>query len=225
MRWCTVPVSASVWWSSVLATAAYAADPPAQVVFDPLKVPYVSVLFQEEQIAQLAALQEKRKHQKYVGEEKKETDGPAQADAAPVITMFTYPQFYLKSLAYGAPDQWTFWLNQYKFTAGDVVDTGEIRVEEVTPTRVKLRYKASAREAIDFSVPTSDPRVVVDAVARTVVFWVAPNQTFSTYRFKIYEGKIDPMTVQKNTIENTTDTFPADTVADIFQPLPEPPAP
>lgn len=110
-------------------------------------------------------------------------------------SFFTYPQFFLKSLVYHSENDWTLWIN-------------EIRLTHQTPENSELRVLAISKDKVDFEwTPTNMEKVLevwlkqptdgvsVDQNRRKVYFSLRPNQTFSSYKMTLLEGRALPVTV------------------------------
>ena len=114
-----------------------------------------------------------------------------------------YPVFYLSSIVYHGPKDWSVWVSGYKITSGlndtDITVSG-ISKDSVTLTwaptfnrAVKLRHERNAfadAEPIKNKLSPSQP-VKFDEDAGTVSFTLRPNQAFVVGYFKVFEGYVD----------------------------------
>lgn len=112
---------------------------------------------------------------------------------------FTYPQFFLESLAYHTPQNWLVRVNGQKFTPA-TPQQGNIEVVQVDPDKVVMQWKpinmAKVKEVVE---QAPDKKIEgVDTVRGLVVFTLRPNQTFSSYVMRVLEGKVKPVIVDTN---------------------------
>ena len=119
-----------------------------------------------------------------------------QADTGPKT--FTYPQFFLSSIAYYAPNNWTVWINSEKINQNSGVSTAGLRVMYVDKEKVIVEWKPEKMDKI-VEKNSADGAVKVDIVASKVIFTLRANQTFTSYAMNIVEGKTSPVTVNLDT--------------------------
>lgn len=118
-----------------------------------------------------------------------------------------YPVFYLSTIAYDTPSEWSLWVSGYKITSRH--NYTDVTVLNVTRDSVTFLWKPSFMKAImkrdkekRFApidsvkhklVPTQ--AVSIDESAGSVVFTLKPNQSFAPGYFKTFEGYIDGPTL------------------------------
>ena len=111
-----------------------------------------------------------------------------------------YPSFYLSSVVYRSSRDWLFWMNGEKYSPKKLPD--DMKVVAVSPRSVtfswtpqyvsqaKMRYEM---KRTDNSLPrhfkASGGNVRYDKETESFIFTVAPNQSFVSAAFAIYEGK------------------------------------
>lgn len=109
---------------------------------------------------------------------------------------FTYPQFYLSSIAYYSPDNWVIWIDNEKITQGSGVSASGLRVIGINKGKVTLEWKPERMDKVaDVDSQSADNPVDVDPIGKKVVFSLKPNQTFTSYAMRVVEGKVAPVTV------------------------------
>lgn len=118
-----------------------------------------------------------------------------------------YPVFYLSTIAYDTPTEWSLWVSGYKITSRrNYTDVTVLNVsrDSVTflwkPSFIKAIMKRNKEErfapidAVKHKlVPTQV--VSIDPAAGSVVFTLKPNQSFAPGYFKTFEGYIDAPTL------------------------------
>lgn len=221
-----VLVSILMLWASA-SFAQEQAAPSQDPAPPPLPAAYKSVLFSDQELTLLKALEQKRKAQLLRGEDVPEvaTTTEQAPTAQPASVTYEYPQFYLSMLAYNGPDRWIFRANGQNYTPVNRASAADFTIHKVEPAQVVLKYQASTDDPIDFSRPTQ-ANVRLDPNTRSIWFALKPNQTFSTYTLKVYEGWVEPFIVDKRQANATL--APAPSVAEVFTPpasAPEPAAP
>lgn len=216
--WCGVMVSIclSVAAAQELPPATQAA--PAATPNDVLPIfkKYKSILFSEQEIMHLNAIEQKQKDRLSAG-----TTAASPADKAGKVARtvyYTYPQFYLASLAYRAPGQWIFWMNGVKYTPASGPIAQGATIESVLPSQVVFTYRLSGTDYIRTDNVPANPHVEIRAQERTIRFTLLPNQTFSTYTLRIYEGQVAPVTIAINNAAARTTPEPeiGETIGDVF---------
>jgi hypothetical protein len=108
---------------------------------------------------------------------------------------FTYPQFFLSSIAYYSPNDWVVWINNEKITQNSGVSASGLRVTKISGEKVVVEWKPEKMDKIIDNGAVSDDGVQVDFMRNKVVFPLKANQTFSSYAMRVVEGKILPITV------------------------------
>jgi hypothetical protein len=109
---------------------------------------------------------------------------------------FTYPQFFLNSLVYYAPDDWIVWINGEKITQATPRENSNIHVTAITPDKITLEwFPLEIHRVMEIWKLFPNEKVTVDEAHKQVVFDLKPNQTFSSYTMTALEGKVLPVTV------------------------------
>jgi hypothetical protein len=103
---------------------------------------------------------------------------------------YRYPQFYLTSIAYFQPENWVIWVNGKKITSRQKKVIRRLKINEVSANQVVFESTLLPEDRSDFSSPSDDERISINESDRIVTFMLKPNQTFSSYNWKIYEGKV-----------------------------------
>lgn len=117
--------------------------------------------------------------------------------AAP--TSFTYPQFFLSSIAYNSPDDWVVWVNDKKITKDSGVTGDGLRVIEIDREKVVFEWKPEKMDkVVDVIEYSQDNPVKVNFMKNNVEFSLKANQTFTSYAMRVVEGKVLPVTVSLN---------------------------
>ncbi|MEZ5690739.1 MAG: hypothetical protein R3D71_03615 [Rickettsiales bacterium] len=110
--------------------------------------------------------------------------------------VFTYPQFYLSSIAYYTPNKWVLWLNGRKFTKGVKSEIADIEIVSINKDAVTIDwYPKRMDKVVDVQDFTKDNPVRVDMLNNVVTFTLRPNQTFSSYSMQVIEGRVQPITI------------------------------
>ncbi len=110
--------------------------------------------------------------------------------------LFTYPQFFLNSLVYYAPDDWIVWVNGEKITQNTPRESSNIRVTAITPDKVTLEwFPLEMHRVMEIWKLFPNEQVTVNTAHGQVIFDLKPNQTFSSYTMTALEGKVLPVTV------------------------------
>jgi hypothetical protein len=111
-------------------------------------------------------------------------------------TSFTYPQFFLSSIAYYSPSNWVIWIDNEKITQSSGVSASGLRVIGINKGKVTLEWKPERMDKIaDVEGQSADNPIDVDFIGKKVVFSLKPNQTFTSYAMRVVEGKVAPVTV------------------------------
>jgi len=113
---------------------------------------------------------------------------------------YTYPQFFLESLAYHSPDDWTIRINHQRISIKTPPDSSAaIRVLEIDKDKVTIEWKPDEMDLTKIAeIPSKvpDERVDIDRTNGIIVFTLHANQTFSAYAMRVLEGKVLPVTVK-----------------------------
>jgi hypothetical protein len=139
--------------------------------------------------------------------------GGADDKGRPGARYFVYPQFFLASLVYDSPQDWSVRVNNEKLTTKEPESMG-IRVIEIDKDRVKLEWMPSDMHKVEevWNVsPNKD--VKVDVKAHKVTFTLRPNQTFTSYVMRVVEGKVMPMVIDLSPKAAKGDALPGEKAA------------
>ncbi len=113
---------------------------------------------------------------------------------------FTYPQFFLSSIAYYANNDWVVWVNNEKFTQDSGVSAEGLSIAKIDNEKVTFEWKPSRMDKIvDTNEYSESSPVKVDMARNKVVFVLKGNQTFSSYAMQVVEGKVPPVTITTKT--------------------------
>lgn len=118
-----------------------------------------------------------------------------------------YPVFYLASIAYDSPDDWSVWVSGYKITSHR--NDTDISVVNITPDRATFVWnpsfsKAIARrnkEKLFASVDKVKNKIAAASSVSindqngAVSFTLKPNQSFAVGYFHVFEGYIETPTL------------------------------
>ena len=109
---------------------------------------------------------------------------------------FTYPQFFMESLVYNGPQEWSLRINGQEFKSGDTPPPN-LHVVEITREKALMEWLPTDMEKVNQvwdAAPNED--VKVDKAKHSVMFSLHPNQTFSSYVMRVLEGKVRPMVIE-----------------------------
>ena len=109
-------------------------------------------------------------------------------DPPPVVGTYIYPQFYLTSIVYHGPQQWAIWVNHHKITATKQNVIPNLTVVNITRDYVKFSYRFAEDTQVQPESESADKRITIDQRNREVRVTLEPNQTFSLYSWRIFEG-------------------------------------
>ena len=121
--------------------------------------------------------------------------GGADDKAKPGARYFVYPQYFLASLVYDSPQDWSVRVNNEKLTT-KIPESMGIRVVDIDKDKIKIEWMPTDYNKVEEVWNASskkDPRV--DVRNRKVTFTLRPNQTFTSYAMRVVEGKVMPMVV------------------------------
>lgn len=173
----------------------------------PGEIPYsfgdatVSVLFLPDQIEQMKrVLTTYEDQRKILGDaspiETTETVAP------PVVEPPTYPVFYLSSLVYKSPTDWTVWLSGHKITPSK--NDTDVQVLSVNASQATFVWYPTYNAAIitrkkESLLATPDPiknrlaapNFIHDELIGMFTFTLKPNQSFVVGYLSMFEGFID----------------------------------
>lgn len=109
---------------------------------------------------------------------------------------YTYPQFYLSSLAYDNPKSWSIRVNQKQINQLTPKGTDDLTVLDIDRDKVTIEWKPRHMERVtDIWDVAPNTQVKVDDIRGVVTFALRLNQTFSSYTMMVKEGKLQPVTV------------------------------
>ncbi len=112
---------------------------------------------------------------------------------------YTYPQFFLESLAYHSPHDWIVQLNRQRITPQTTPTAlGNIRVREIDKDKVSIEWKPDEADMDKINAltdTTPDEGIDIDRTNGIIIFTLYANQTFSSYALQVLEGKVQPVTV------------------------------
>lgn len=117
------------------------------------------------------------------------------------------PTFYINSVLFEGPDNWTIWLNSRRIRAGTTFP--DLEIASVKDDKVELRWKTDQLDYIspnwdqkikavdvkpgdplpEWAYVSADKNVFVDQTRRTVRFFIGPHQSFVTRKMEVVEGK------------------------------------
>ena len=156
--------------------------------------------------------------EEHKGDEKKKDDLSKQASTKEDIIKAA-PVFFLKSILYFAPDNWSLWLNDKKITNKADKTFENIAVMDISRSQVMLVWK---RSQIDIIYPgwknnfiamegnkydSPEKNIVVDAATGNISFILKPNQSLVSRSLEIVEGSIIKFTEAKVVRRITTIKF------------------
>jgi hypothetical protein len=112
---------------------------------------------------------------------------------------FTYPQFFLSSIAYRSAKDWVVWINDEKITQDSGISASGLKIIQIDNEKITVEWKPKKMDKItDPDSSLNDP-VKVDFLNDKVTFTIKANQTFTSYAMRIMEGKVAPVTVDLDT--------------------------
>lgn len=111
-----------------------------------------------------------------------------------VSKTFTYPQFFLSSLAYQAPNDWVVWINDEKIIPSSGISVAGLKVLSINNEKVTIEWQPERMDKIS-DEGDMDGSVQVDFMKNKVIFTLKANQTFTSYAMRVVEGKVMPVTV------------------------------
>lgn len=161
-----------------------------------------SLFYTAEEVAKLnAALaeHERLQHVKETKAEDKANDYLNQlADAKPAPQpeeqVYVYPQFFLESLVYHAPEDWVVMVNGIRISAQLAPAGAEVSVLSVDKDKVLLEWKPKKMERVlEVWAKAKNDDILVDERVGKVIFTLHPNQTFTSYAMRVVEGKTRPV--------------------------------
>ncbi|MDX1975308.1 MAG: hypothetical protein SFT92_06490 [Rickettsiales bacterium] len=109
---------------------------------------------------------------------------------------FTYPQFFLKSIVFHSADDWSVWVNDRRITQSTPKDIGDLEVSAISSDQVRLAWRPQDMGRVnDIWSKQPNDKIEVDQIRQMVIFDLKPNQTFSSYKMDVFEGKVLPVTI------------------------------
>lgn len=123
----------------------------------------------------------------------------------PQVTAFTYPQFFLNSIVYHTPTDWTIWITDSQSSAPRQItnesqaEGADLEVAEVGKEKAVLVWKPLVMEkVVEVWAQSKNEGVIVDQTAGTVTFTLQPNQTFTSFLMRVVDGRLQPVTIGSN---------------------------
>ena len=111
-------------------------------------------------------------------------------------TVFTYPQFFLSSIAYYSTRDWVVWINNEKITQNSGISTAGLRVIDIDNEKAIFEwFPENLDKIVDPGEYSQENQVRMDMANKKVMFVLKPHQTFSSYAMRVVEGKLLPVTV------------------------------
>jgi len=150
-----------------------------------------------------------RQHNTHEGEDfLKQLEGKGNAaSAGPPKKYYTYPQFFLASLAYHSPGDWSVQINQERITSETKPEaSGGLRVLKIDKDKVSLEWKPDDADIDKINALTNKvpgKLVDIDRANGIITFTLHANQTFSSYAMQVLEGKVQPVMVENAMAGNT----------------------
>jgi hypothetical protein len=127
------------------------------------------------------------------------------ANVKPTSPTFTYPQFFLSSIAYHSPADWVVWINGQKITPSTANNQSILKIIAINPNMVTFEWIPERMDKItDIGDSLPNNPIKVDMINNKVTFSLRGNQTFTTYAMKVVEGKVIPITI--NNSQDTQNT-------------------
>lgn len=152
---------------------------------------YKSVMYSKEELEQLAIIIDAVKNnQPLPGQEEVSARTESGQPMPTQAEYYYFPQFYLKSIAYYSADNWVVWVNDNKITSVKPDAVEGLKVTQISPEQVEFQYAFLPDDHMDFSTEPEDERITINPFNRSATFLLNPNQTFSSYNWKIFEGKV-----------------------------------
>lgn len=127
---------------------------------------------------------------------------PRIIDVPDVAKPVSAPVFYLSSILYLEPDNWSVWINGQKVSFGE--EHEEFEIVKVNESNVSLIWRDTMIDYIfpewgEYFEPMSDDRfvsnnknIVIDVETGDVSFVLGVNQTLDTSVMQVVEGEIKP---------------------------------
>lgn len=109
---------------------------------------------------------------------------------------FTYPQFYLASIAYRSANDWVVWVNDEKITQESGISAAGLRIIQIDNNKITVEWKPQRMDKIADIDSSGNDAVKVDFLNNMVTFSLKANQTFTSYAMRVVEGKVPPVTVE-----------------------------
>jgi hypothetical protein len=117
-------------------------------------------------------------------------------DGLTEVTTSVFPVFYLSSIMYYSPEQWTIWINNKKITKDTEPST--LEVVSVSKDKIELLWRPSDYGLIQDELASRDPQnnaidenIKLDMEKQLVSFSLMPNQSFVSETIEIVEGKAE----------------------------------
>ncbi len=158
-----------------------------------------SLFFSSDEIESISSAQEAFRNKKSgvdEGDFLANLEALNRSKAAEDAAGFTYPQFFLASIAYHSKGDWVVWINDEKITQNSAVSNSGLRVVELDKGKAVFEWLPTRMDKITDtdSFSNSNP-VKVDLINNKVSFTLKPNQTFTSYSMRVVEGKPKPVII------------------------------
>ena len=113
------------------------------------------------------------------------------------------PAFYLKSILYFSPTNWSIWLNDKKISDKNSYEHDHLDIMKITGDKVILLWQNSNISMIypkwqnnfialgDNKFTSHDKNIVVDGATGNISFILRPNQSFVSKSLEIVEGVVE----------------------------------
>ncbi len=148
-----------------------------------------------------------------------------------------YPQFYLETLMYHTPGDWTIWIKDLKgsrkFLPTEVATSDKLlKVVVIEKEGATFEWSPKNWIAVSKAYKQGTPQVSIDESRKTVIFTLRVNQTMTSNDMQVKEGVVAPVTVApeapaqnekglqgvvagvKNAVDSAISSEPASTNAD-----------
>lgn len=151
---------------------------------------YRSTMFYRDELGRVETVIEAKKNNEPLPVEGGADRGP-DAPEPQQRYVYTFPQFFLKSIMYRHAEDWVIWVNNKKITSEQPRVIPHLTVNGVTRNHVDFTYDFTTDSNIEIHSASADPRI--EAQGQQVQFIIEPNQTFSLYGWRIFEGPVQPV--------------------------------
>lgn len=112
------------------------------------------------------------------------------------LTSYTYPQFFLSSIIYRSPVDWSMWINGQKISQDNKNPIAGLMVIDIEKEKATFKWRPDNMErVVDIGEGGPDNPVNVDVAGGVVTFTLRANQTFSAYAMRVLEGHPAPVMI------------------------------